>query len=150
PRHHALLALQVALLADGVAQWHVQVLGVDDGVVEALARPPGAAAPGVQLARAVTALAADSVAPEDPRAVAVQRALDVLVVVAVGEQTARRDQAAEVPVADFVTRRQVPSLVVRVPRQRRLEEVAVPPDEGVAARPRPGADREVGLLLDLD
>src|SRR5215213_1584780 len=105
-RHHSLLALQVALLANGVAERHLQPGRVDDAVVGAVRRPRAVPA-DVQLARPVAALAADRVAPEGRLAVAVDRALDVVSVVAVAEQAPRRDRAAEVLIADLVARRQV-------------------------------------------
>src|SRR5262249_32220693 len=146
PADDALLALEVALLADRLAQGVLQPGGVDDGVVaprDLLARLPAA---DVQLAGAVAALAADGVAVEDRLPVAVERVRDVVRVVAVAEQAAGRDGAAEVLVAHLVAGGQVPAAPLGVPGERRLEEVAVAGDR-VTTRPRPGADGEVHLGL---
>src|SRR5262245_9823451 len=71
-------SLEVALLADGLAECRLQPARVDDGVVHRIRDRLGPhAASDVQLPGAVTALAADRVPVEHRFGVAVHRARDV-------------------------------------------------------------------------
>ena len=86
----------------------------------------------VQLARSMTALAADGMAGEDRRLILVQRAIDVKRGVRVTEKALGQDRPVEVRVVHLVTRREVPT-VFGEPGQRRHEQVAVAVDQVAAA-----------------
>src|SRR5437588_874048 len=76
-------AREVALLADGVAQFGRQPAGIDDGVVGAARRLIPLTPADVQCAGSVAALAADGIALKDRLSVAIDRLANRLDVVAV-------------------------------------------------------------------
>src|SRR5262249_15075580 len=134
------LAVEVALLADGLAQGRLEAPRVDDGVVQLPLPGLAALVPAdVQLAGAVAALAADGVTTEDGLPVAVDGVLDRLGPVGVAEHAHGHDRAVEVGVVLAVAGRQVPGPPGGVPADRRLEEAAVLLDQ-VAVPARAGAD----------
>ena len=130
-----LLAQQVALFADVVAQQRRQVARVDDarpgpGDVQRLA--------DVQLAGAVAALAADRMPPEDRRLVAVLRPRHVRDPVGVAIQALGGDRPLEPVGLLGIARREAPVPLLRVPGDRRLEQEAAPRgQERLAALPEP-------------
>src|SRR5262249_55923026 len=97
----------------------------------------------VQLPGAVAALAADTVPVEHGLRVAVYRALDVVGPVGVTEKTVGQDGPAAEKGRNE-TGRQVPLLFLRVPADRRLEQVTVQVGD-VGVTPLAGADGVVHL-----
>jgi hypothetical protein len=132
----------MALLADGIAQGRQQVSWIDDrrihrGNLFALLMMAD-----VQLARTVTALAANGIALEDRRPVTIHGIADFESAIAVAEQAFRGNRTGEVPVARGIAGRQIPTPLLRVPGDRRLKKVTVLVDQ-VRSPARAGTDGEI-------
>ena len=100
--------------------------GIDDGEIATI---DGLLPAGMQLARAVTALAANGMALEDRLAVPVDRELDRESAIGMTEETLGLDRPIEVQVALLISRRQVKPPLLAVPRNRRLKQSALMLDE---------------------
>jgi hypothetical protein len=144
----ASLTVEVALLTDRVPERGLQVRGIDDGHVPAAGRRGKR---HVQLARPVAPLAADGMALEDRRPIAVDRARDRIDPVRVAVQASRHDRAVEVEVRLFIAGREVPPSLLGIPGDRGLEEKAIVFDQVGECLP-PGADHEpdFGLVASDD
>jgi hypothetical protein len=121
------VAQEVTLFADGLAQDGLEVLRVDDGQVTALY---DVLPPGVQPAGPVAPLAADgTAAPEDGLLVPVGRHPHRLDAVGVAEEALGHDRPVEMAVEPVVAGGQAPRMPSGVPGDGRLEQPAVMLDE---------------------
>src|SRR5262249_53407463 len=119
--HNASRSLQMALLTNALSQRRRQVPRIDNRVIES-----GVArflpAPGhVQLAGTVAALAADGRPRQNRLAVAIHRVIYRPCIVRMAEQALPVDRTLKMEVRLLVAGREVPSLTLRVPADRRLE-----------------------------
>src|SRR5262249_7353132 len=127
PAEHPRFAREVALLADRLAQLRREAARGDD----VLARR----GPDVPLPRAVAALAADRVAREHRPLVLVETIRPGRGPVGVAEQAVRRHRAPRRYPLDKAGG-QIPGLLLAVPADGRLEQVAVPVGQvGAATAP---------------
>ena len=102
---NAMVAQEVALLADGLAEAGLQVPRVDDRRVPLIDQLLAA---HMQLARAVAAFAADRVAPEEGLLVSIDGLRHRLDMVGMAEQAGRLDRPIEVEVVPLVAGGEVP------------------------------------------
>src|SRR5262249_51623535 len=116
------LSLQMALLADGVAESGRKMAWVDNGVVKLTRAVMGL---DVQLAGTVAALAADGMPTKERRLIVVDRVGYRLHAVDVAKQAAGREWALEVRILLFESRRQAPPFFRGKPLHNRLEHVTV-------------------------
>jgi hypothetical protein len=139
------IAVQVALLANGIPKRWFQMNRVDDRQVPA-SRPHCSC--NVQFSRPVAPLAANSVALEDRPSILIDRVRHRFNSVRVAEEALRGDRPVEVAIRPFIAGRQIPLSLPRVPTDRRLEEEAIVFDQVRDPLPA-GADREsdLGLVL---
>ena len=146
---HPRLAAEMALLANVFAQRRRQIARVDD--VRAVAAGFQRAT-HMQFARPVAPLATDGVAEKNRRLVPIGRLRDVLHPVGVARQAFRADRTLETAVQLPETGREIPPLRLRVPGQRRLEQIPVPIDQKrqrMSARSQNVPDDPVHLRDDL-
>src|SRR5262245_60217190 len=141
-------ALEMTLLAHGVAQPGPQMFGVDDGVVGAGRGVPIARILDVRPAGAVAALAADCVTLRENRfRKMIGRPFRRRGAVTMTEQALIADLTEEKQLLLVIPRSQVPILLARIPANRRLEEKAAIIHE-VGPTLSAGAERELNRALD--